>query len=372
MMKTLVEIYDNEMILNLITTLNLKPEKTIFLYDDSQEKIINNKTLHRLLPNEIEYVHFSEDNLFEVLQGLRDVSFDIHGGNNLAITVVSQVANERKAPLLFPDLNTRKMYSLVDGKVSSEDLYMPKLTVKDIVGLYRASVRDLPEAHYGEEGRNVVSKIMEFKRKNNKRWVSFVKTISSINKRHEGSGDWHIDYNNYKVYRDFFDGLREVFIIENDDKGKVRFRLRDISYLPLVTDIGVGFEYDTYYQCIDSGKFDDVDIRVNIDWNGEPFNHEDPNSELDVMATKDGRLISISCKSGKYDQQAIYEVKANAVRFGGSSCIAVLAVDHNKLHPELVKKAEEIGVFLAEYKTMWNKTFVRDLLEWIDKNGYIM
>ena len=60
------------------------------------------------------------------------------------------------------------------------------------------------------------------------------------------------------------------------------------------------------------------------------------------------------------------------MKFGGSSCIAVLAADHNKSHPEFVKKAEEIGVYLAEYKTMWNKTFVKELFEWIDKNGHIM
>ena len=265
-MKTLVEIYDNEMILNLITTLNLKPDKTIFLYEDSQEEIINNKTLHKLLPNEIEYIRFGEANLIEILEGLQDVSFDIHGGNNLAITVVSQIANERKAPLYFPDLNVNKMYSLVDGKLNSEELHKPKLTVKDIVGLYGASVRNLPEVVYDEEGCNVVSKIMEFKRKNTKRWISFVKTICSLNKKHENNHDWHIDYNSYKLYHDFFDGLREVFIIENNDKGKVKFRLSSVDYLPLVTDIGVAFEYDTYYQCVDSGRFDDVDIRVNIYW----------------------------------------------------------------------------------------------------------
>lgn len=371
-MKTLVEIYDDEMILNIITTLNLKPDKTVFLYDESQKDRINNPVLHKLLGNQIEYILFNETTLLNILNEMDDVSFDIHGGNNLAITIVSQIANEKDAKLFYPDLNKYLLYSMENGKLSSEKIEMPKLTVREIVGLYGASVRNLPEVLFDDEGRRIVERIVALKRKNNKRWVSFTKMISAANKKHENSKDWYIDEGSYRTFHAYFDELRDIFDIEHKDKNKVRIRLRDNAYLLLVSDTGVAFEYDTYYQMLDSGCFDDVDIRVNIDWNGEPFNHEDPNSELDVMATKNGRLISVSCKSGKYDQQAIYEVKANAVKFGGKSSIAVLATDLNKSHPELVRKGDEIEVFVAEYKTMWNKTFVDNLIKWIKDKGHIM
>ena len=371
-MKTLVEIYDEEMILNIITSYNLRPDKTIFLYVEEQQHLINNEIIHKILGNDIEYLLFDEHTLIDKLNELDDVCFDIHGGNNLAITIVSQIARERNVPLYYPDLNKNVLYHLLGNELKGEYLKKPKLSVRDIVYLYGASVRNLPEVLFDEEGRKVVEKLMAHKRKNNKRWASFTKTMSFLNKRDESGNNWSIDDNTYKYLQELLDDLKGIIEVGPKEKGKVRLELIDKKYLLLLTDTGVAFEYDTYYQMLDSGEFDDVDIRVNIDWNGEPFNHEDPNSELDVMATKDGRLISVSCKSGKYDQQAIYEVKANAVKFGGQSCVAVLATDFDKRHPELVKKAEEIGVFLAEYKTMWDKTFVQDLLKWMKKNGYIM
>ncbi len=371
-METLVEIYDDEMILNLITSLNLRPQKTIFLYEKDQEDKIHNKVIHRLIQNEIEYLLFEEETIIEELKKLDNVSFDIHGGNNLAITIVSQIAKEKNAPLYFPDLNKNIMYSIKDNELHSEDLIRPKLMVKDIIGLYGASVRNLPEVTFDEEGRHTVDKMMQIKRKNSKKWVTFTKLMSSLHKKHGLNSDWILDDSSFKLYKNIFQELREVFEYEENYKGKNRIRLINPDYLLLISDTGVAFEYDTYYQMVESGEFDDVDIRVNIDWNGEPFNHEDPNSELDVMATRNGRLISVSCKSGKYDQQAIYEVKANAVKFGGNSSISVLATDTEKDHPELVEKAKEMDVFLAEHKLMWNKTFVKELISWIDNKQHIM
>jgi hypothetical protein len=121
------------------------------------------------------------------------------------------------------------------------------------------------------------------------------------------------------------------------------------------------------YQLIDAGCFDDVDIRVNIDWNGGDFTASDPNSELDVMATLNSRLISISCKSGKYDQQAVYEVKTNAEKFGGKRAVPVLCTDLNENHPELVSKADELGVLVLEYQDMWNRKAAEKILAWMKR-----
>ena len=126
------------------------------------------------------------------------------------------------------------------------------------------------------------------------------------------------------------------------------------------------FEYETYYQMVDSKAFDDVDLRVNIDWNGGDFVSGDPNSELDVVASLKGRLISISCKAGKYDQQAIYEVKANADKFGGITSVPVLCADIDMERPEYVEKANELNVLLIEHKEMKKKKAAQMILKWME------
>lgn len=364
-MKTLIEIYDNEQILNLITAYNEKPEKVIFLYDKAQEEFINNKVIEKYVGNHVEYVLYSTDEIERIISENKDIAFDVHGGNNFAIAQISQLAMKYDTELYYPDLENKKMIVLKDGNHTEKDIEIPKLKVKEIIALYGGSVRNLPEVIFDDDGRKAVETCMAIKHKNNKRWVSFCKLMGGLNKKYYGSDAWFIEENTYRLYRGIFEELNCIFnICDERNKKKITFKNKD--YEVLVTDTGVPFEYDTYYQIVDSEYFDDVDIRVNIDWNGEPFNKEDPNSELDVIATKDGRLISISCKSGKYDQQAVYEVKANATKFGGNTAISVLCADLNVRHPELVKKAEEIGVLLVEHKTMWDKQFVSVLKKWMD------
>ena len=364
-MKTLIEIYDNEQLLNILTSFNKKPEKVIFLYDKSQENIIHNAIVEKYVDAEVEYILNKDSKLDNLLKNEEDIAFDVHGGNDLLIAEISQYAKENHYDLYYPDIENSKIVIMKDGESTSEDLNMPKLKVSEIVELYGGSVRNLPEIEFDDRGREVVDTCMEIKRKNNKRWVSFCKVMSGLNKKYLNAKDWYVDNNTYQQFRGIFEELNCVFNI-SDEKGKKKIGFKDDNYRILVTDTGVPFEYDTYYQLKDSEYFDDVDIRVNIDWNGAEFNKEDPNSELDVVATKDSRLISISCKSGKYDQQAIYEVKANAEKFGGQLAIAVLCTDLNIKHPELVKKANEIDVLLVEYKQMWDKEFVQELQKWME------
>ena len=364
-MKTLVEIYDNEQPLNILTSFNKKPEKVIFLYDKSQEEMIHNAIVEKYIDAEVEYILNKDIDIDNLLKEVEDVAIDVHGGNDLLIAKISQYGKDNHCELYYPDIYERKMVVMKDDTSIAEDLKIPKLKVNDVIELYGGSIRNLPEIEYDDRGREAVNACMEIKRKNNKRWVSFCKLLSGLSKKYMNAKDWYVDNNTYQQYRGIFEELNCIFNI-SDEKGKKKIGFKDDNYRILVTDTGVPFEYDTYYQLKDSEYFDDVDIRVNIDWNGAEFNKEDPNSELDVVATKDSRLISISCKAGKYDQQAIYEVKANAEKFGGKLAIPVLCTDLNIRHPELVKKANEIDVLLVEYKQMWDKEFVRELQKWME------
>ena len=83
------------------------------------------------------------------------------------------------------------------------------------------------------------------------------------------------------------------------------------------------------------------------------------------MASKDGRLISISCKAGKYDQQAIYEVKTNAVQFGGELAVPVLCTDYERKHSEYAEKAETLGVLLIQYDEMRAGKAGERIIEWM-------
>ena len=370
-MKTLIELYDENQVLNLYSAYALKPETVIFLYTEEQENIIDHPVLRKYISGKTEYRKYEIGSLDEAIRSCLsdDCAVDILGGGDLAIASAAMYAVHSGIRLVCPDVKTKKMQVLSGGKYTLNDMDVPPLSIRDIVELHGGGIRDLEEIEYDEAGRRAVDAVNRVKRANDGRWSSFTKVMGGLYKKYGKHAPWKAEASVYNEYRSLLNGLMgEVFSTCEVRDNRLYIEFKNSDYMILLADAGVPFEYDTYYQMLDSGWFDDLDIRVNIDWNGGGFEHNDPNSELDVMASKDSRLISVSCKAGKYDQQAIYEVKANAVRFGGEEAVAVLCVDHHTDHPEYVLKAEELGVLLIEHTDMWEGRCAERIRAWFEEH----
>lgn len=355
-MQTLVTVYDDQNILNLTAGFHVQPDQIIFLYEPGQIRFIRNITIHKYLKGNISYIEYTSETLPGVLKNIceseNEIIFDGTGGNDYAIAYMSRLAEEKGYTVVCPDLEEKKILQITKDGLFSEDLRRPRLTVKDIVRLYGGEVRNLREAKYDETGRNIVYFCLEYRRKYKKQWHQFCNIMSKIAQRQRDDLRWSLELKLYHAYQEIFDGLRQAGCLESIfELGKeVYFTVADADYVQLITDVGVPFEYDVYYQLCDSGVFDDVDIRVNIDWNGGEFVGHDPESELDVVAVKDATLISISCKSGDFDSKDLYEVKVNADKFGGTRSLAVLADDAEIDVPGLEQKALELNVLLILYR----------------------
>ena len=367
-MKTLVEIYDDQQIMNLLTGYAEQPQNTVFLYEKRQSHLIHNPIVEKYGGN-VRYVCVDVFDIEEVLNTLdtEDLAFDIEGGSEILLAMIIRFADAHGCPMYFSDMIDGNVLILRGKEKITREIQWPKLTVREMIRLYGGEVRNLPEVMFDEKGRQAVEDIMKVKRLSNRAWTNFCKTMGSYSRKFPDTDTWTLEASVFNEYRTIFQGIQKSVFSEFLKFDKVfTFTFASGDYKILVTDAGVAFEYDTFYQLQDAGIFDDLDLRVNIDWNGGSFERNDPNSELDVLATKNGRLISISCKAGKYDQQAIYEVKANAVRFGGERALPVLCNDNDEDHYELVRKAEELGVLLIEHRDMWERRAAERIAEWLE------
>ena len=366
-MRTLIELYDDQQIYNMLSYFQLKPDRVVFLYRQNQENLIRNSLIERKIEAEIVYQEYTIDTLNGIVSSYQDeeVYIDVHGGNDLAISMVSAMAAEKGLIPCYAGMTNRTFYWLIGTETKTDHLNLPVLTVREIVELYGGKVRDLPEAYYDDHGRKAVEECLDSRRKNTKKWNAFCKAMGSLGTRYKGYSAWKADEKFWREYQSVLDSIPHIFDRCEFVNGICEMDFHDTAYQILVTDTGVPFEYETYYQIMDSKAFDDVDLRVNIDWNGGDFVSGDPNSELDVVASKDCRLISISCKAGNYDQQAIYEVQSNAVKFGGLNAVPVLCADINMERPEYVEKAEELNVLLIEHNLMKEKKAAELILEWM-------
>ena len=366
-MKVLVELIDSQQILNLVTAMNRKPDKVYFFSADPAAVLPAKEIMKKYLGCPYEAMYYTPETLEDMIRGIEadELEIDVHGGNDLAIAIVSAYAKKNGITLCYPGITTDIMYLVNSGTMITVDLQIPKFTVREIIELYGGSVRELPEAVFEGEDRKAVYACNASRRFNSRHWADFCKTMSDLAKKNEGHKVWQASEKVYQENRGVFQSIACVFRRCEVKDGILLLEFANPDYKVLVTENGVPFEYETYYQLEDSGYFDDIDIRVNIDWNGGEFKSKDPNSELDVMASRNGRLISVSCKSGKYDQQAIYEVKTNAVQFGGELAVPVLCADVEHIHSEYAEKAEALGVLLIQYEEMRAGKAAERIIEWM-------
>lgn len=369
-MRTLAELYDEEQLLNLISVFQTDPDRVVFLYTAEQKPLVRREIIGRLIRAETQFIEYTPATLGDIMDGIEgdEIYVDVHGGNDYAIAMVSQLARDHGFLLCYSGVSTDQFYVLNGEETVMRQLKMPKLTVREIVELYGGCVRDLPEAYFDDYGRKAAEECLALHRTDSRRWTAFAKALGSAGSGQKENTVWRAEAKFLREYENILENLPHVFDHYGLKDGKTELVFHDTAYQLLVTDIGVPFEYETYYQLADSEAFDDVDLRVNIDWNGGEFVSGDPNSELDVVASLKGRLISVSCKAGKYDHQAIYEVKANADKFGGFTSVPVLCADIDMSRPEYVEKANELGVLLIEHEDMKKKKAAQMILDWMESH----
>jgi len=95
-MRTLVELYDAEQILNLISATQLECDLVVFLYTADQKHLIHNAVIESLITAPTEYMEYSPASLESLLDQIEgdEIFIDVHGGDDLAISIVSAERRE--------------------------------------------------------------------------------------------------------------------------------------------------------------------------------------------------------------------------------------------------------------------------------------
>ncbi len=105
---------------------------------------------------------------------------------------------------------------------------------------------------------------------------------------------------------------------------------------------GDALEDRVYDLLCQSGLFDDVRRNVFI---RRTHGSSEVTNELDVVASSGGNLVVCSCKSGKVDNQALYELASLSRReVAGIYCGRVLVSSKKTLLPGVVNRAAQDGI----------------------------
>lgn len=356
-MNTVIEFFDEDPIENLITCINYQFDKVLYFgHKDSmtQERVrITRDSLKRICNiTEVEFIELSKKSLDRVVEILeREVNeekkqknqcfFDLTGGEGLILVAMGILSTKYETPMHRYDIWSGELTVFgnkeglrIDEAVPSKEV---KLSLDDMIAMWDGVInyrqQKMAKSHLEEkEFIADFEKIWSVAGRDAKKWNTF----SGIFKRFAGDENENLTVTAPvkeldKCIRQYgaltrrgaiamLHELNDLGILEHvkTDNEKLRYKFKNAIVKECLLDAGCALELHTYYEMKNSGRYSDCRVGVHIDWDGKIGGKEqDVINEIDVLALEGYIPVFISCKNGKVNQMALYELDAVASRFGG-------------------------------------------------------
>lgn len=398
--KTLVELFDECQIENVIAALRYKPEKLIYVGYKKTMTTRRKTAIERFLKMkgvdisiEYEIVGGNDytsivDKLSSIADNNEDCYFDITGGKELILAAIGAVSMAKNVPMIQFNIrsgNYVKLYG--DGELSDTDI--PFLKIDEIVTLNGGAVIKNEPDDYDWELTDEFVRDIENMWSICKRNCGLWNIQSAVFENLERFGRIDAGLNVYaslthmeRIKRDaYLDkriipqltkmGLITDFCCENDI---VTFTYKDEQIRRCLTKAGNILELYAYsllkeISANDPGYYDDIDIGVYVDWDGEikgGANAYETKNEVDIIVMRDAVPIFISCKNGEAKKEALYELDTVANHFGGAYVKKVLLTTYISSDAQnrryLLQRARDMNIDVIEnVDKMDREEFIRTL-----------
>ena len=350
-MKTLIELYDDRAIENMIAPEVFRPEKIIYLCpedalrDGRTQNNIRRFLLRRGLDIKTEFVTASIYKADRILKQLRtiaesneDIALDVSGGTEAALFASGMFCEETNAPAFTYSRKKNKFYDIRNAPFADDLPCGLEYSVEDFFAMTGGKMRE------GRVDNRTLSGYLDvfgpffdifcrFRRIWNDQIV-FMQRISQNRKdepvslyaegspeqKAERGGRVHANY-------DFLQELQKIGFLEDlefEPDVRVSFRFKDEQVRAWLRDVGSVLELYMYKACVDSGVFGDIISSAVVDWDGT-VGHESVSNEIDVVASRGIVPLFISCKACEVRTEALNELSVLAGRFGGKGAKAAIA-----------------------------------------------
>jgi len=372
-MKTLIELYDERPLENVLSTEIFRPERTVYIchsdVDGKEKKALAEYFAHRGLDTKLEFItadRYSSKDVYNVLRSVvdryGDCALDVAGGTDNALFAAGQLCTERNLPVFTYSRKLNRYFEISGAPFAGELSCEVQYNVEDFFLMAGGSMR------MGRVDNSVLNKYMEdiepffelylkFRRK----WQGIVNYIQRVSKNKvegyvelEVSGDYTVKGDRGRKIDAPEDALRAYeqigFISELhiDRVSGVSFRFKDAQVRSWMRDIGSVLELYVYKACLDTGIFNDVRTSAVVYWEGYDVRQENAvSNELDVMCAKGVTPVFISCKTSAVQTEALNELAILRDRFGSNTAKAAI-VTAERGGGAMRNRAEELGITVID------------------------
>lgn len=371
---TVIELFDETPIDNIIASLTTVPEKIIFIGESWRlNKFIEfyeEFKKDRKIDIKAEFKPINKNNLSSILSVFRDIVmsedeclFDLTGGEDLVLVAIGMVYCE------FCECKNIKLqrFNVRDGKTidcdnDGEFIFSgkPKLSVEECIELHGGKIKykteDIKDGtnpfDMTEDFCNDIDKMWAICRNNPGSWNKQFILFEEINKGlNEAELEVNINLNDFKNLLNrknikyfslswFLKQLSRNRLISGyfEDANILKFRYKNAQVKRALLSAGTILELKVFK----TGReiYSDAMQSVHIDWDGNLHPDDSPvkdtENEIDVIFMDGIVPIFISCKNGAVNDDELYKFDAVASRFGGEYARKVLIATYlNKKNKSL-------------------------------------
>ena len=376
-MDTLIELYDERAIENILAPDMFRPQRIIYLcpaeiaQDPGRQEKMRAFFLRRGWEPELV---FMETSLFKADRILRqlltigekypDCALDVTGGSDAALFAAGMFAAQTGAPAFTYSRKKNRFYD-ISGADFADDLDCTlSYSVEDFFLMAGGTL--LP----GRVDNGILSKylndfdpffdcFLRFRRD----WpdiISYIQKISpaeygqtpplSVQGKYTVKGD-HGSRNsaNEAALEEFarIGFIQDLSIVSGES---VSFRFRDINIRSWLRDVGSVLELYAYKACIDTGIFNDVISSADVRWD-DTLGHANVSNEIDVMAARGVIPLFISCKTSDIKTEALNELAILRDRFGGKGAKAAI-VTTEPCNASARHRAAQLGIAVIDLEEL--------------------
>ncbi len=348
----IVEFFSDEALENIMTLLNYKPERIIYLGHKHNMITKKMKSLRRFAeltsPDTVlEFIEVPRDSLELCIQTIEDICteypdarFELTGGGEMFLIAFGYVSARHSVNTLRIDPYTGVEMDFSSGESPVTSQTSISISVSENIVLHGGTLRPpLVNWDFDELFREEVQTIWGIAKRLGHNWNKYCSIIEEVVKNYPEDSE-HVFRLPKAALKDSIQLLQQLkdkgmMDFYRSEKNQVIFRFANRQIREVVTKTGNILELHVYEVATrEPTEFTDAVTGAIIDWDGqtpaEPDSDGRPRSEtineIDVILMRNAVPTFISCKSGRADSKALHELETVTSRFGGRYAKKVLVM----------------------------------------------
>lgn len=376
-MNTLIELYDERAIENILAPDMFHPRRIIYLCprevlrDHTRQQKLAAFYRKRGWEPELIFVGtslFEADRilrqLFTIEEKYPDCAIDVTGGSDAALFAAGMFAARKGVPAFTYSRRKNRFYD-ISGADFADDLYCDlTYSIEDFFLMAGGTL--LP----GRVDNHILSQYLPyfdpffscFLRFRHE-WPTIISYIQRISPAEYGqippldiTGSYTVKGergSRNSANEDALQELAQIGFIQDltiiPDQ-QVSFRFRDVHTRAWLRDVGSVLELYTYKACVDAAIFHDVISSAVVRWD-DVLGHGSVLNEIDVMAARGVIPLFLSCKACDIKTEALNELAILRDRFGGKGAKAVI-VTTESCNAAARHSAAQLGIAVIDLEEL--------------------